>query len=436
MEVATALPLSLEGARPSSAARRIRRARGTDRRPSARPAARRAPSRGRDRRSTGGCPPGAGSAPRSSRWRRRCSPASPTSNRCWTTSSRNQAGRRPAAAAPPAAAADHRHPEHARRRPTRSPWCATPRSIASLAREDSRAGQARVRTPARDLPRSASTSRRCRGGARLEELLDPRAWGFQGRPATQEGRGGARRRDRRHTCCGTGTDARDRNPPRRRPSRCPSDRRPAAAGAASTRPGGRGDAGRSSHPGEPLKPVRPRHPDLDFSPPRRTPRTPAAMPQAATEPIGTDARAPAAAPNSPPRSPPEAEDRPMAAEAAPVGARRSFRRTAGDLHPGRTRCSQDRGRARSTPRRHGRARATGHHPAQPTPSRVAGAWWALSSSATPRAVEQAPKRWLQLDWGAHPALFAPSSPEGHPAFSARVAQLEHGEAGGGDTAQL
>jgi len=51
------------------------------------------------------------------------------------------------------------------------------------------------------------------------------------------------------------------------------------------------------------------------------------------------------------------------------------------------------------------------------------------------AVEQALNRWLQLDWPLTPALLALVA-EGHRVFSTWVAQLEHGEAGGGDTAAL
>ena len=51
------------------------------------------------------------------------------------------------------------------------------------------------------------------------------------------------------------------------------------------------------------------------------------------------------------------------------------------------------------------------------------------------AVEQALNRWLQLDWPLTPALLALVA-EGHRVFSTWVSQLEHGEAGGGDTAAL
>ncbi len=51
------------------------------------------------------------------------------------------------------------------------------------------------------------------------------------------------------------------------------------------------------------------------------------------------------------------------------------------------------------------------------------------------AVEQALNRWLQLDWPLTPALVALVA-EGHRVFSTWVAQLEHGEAGGDDTAAL
>jgi chemosensory pili system protein ChpA (sensor histidine kinase/response regulator) len=51
------------------------------------------------------------------------------------------------------------------------------------------------------------------------------------------------------------------------------------------------------------------------------------------------------------------------------------------------------------------------------------------------AVEQALNRWLQLDWPVTPALLALIG-EGHRVFSAWVAQLQHGGAGGGDASAL
>ena len=51
------------------------------------------------------------------------------------------------------------------------------------------------------------------------------------------------------------------------------------------------------------------------------------------------------------------------------------------------------------------------------------------------AVEQALNRWLQLDWPVTPALLALVA-EGHRVFSAWVVQLEHGGSGGVDTAAL
>ncbi|HPV61792.1 MAG TPA: Hpt domain-containing protein [Thauera aminoaromatica] len=306
--------------------------------------------------------------------------------------------------------------------------------IASLAREDSRAGQAEFERLARDLSALGFYIEAMpRGGARLEELLDP-SLGLQGRPAAQEDAAAPAA-----AIAATPVAAPAPTPATEAAAAAPVEMPEQPPPAAAEPPPQDLDAAATqvaaAHPESPENLFGLDFPDLDFSPLEEL-ETPAAMPQAATEPVGTDARAPAAAPELAATVAAESAAAPMAAGAAPVGAEIDaellaiFIEEAHEVLAGiaagleALRDGTDEPAQLVTIRR-------GFHTLKGS-GRMVGL---VQLGDTAWAVEQALNRWLQLDWALTPALFALVA-EGHRVFSAWVAQLEHGEAGGGDTAAL